>query len=240
MTDSRSQSPITDALDSHLEPPGSHAAQRAFIADTLDWCASLFGTTRARFIRPLATGGWCVYTRQHDTLALHQADEAEAAMAWNVGLSRQPLLVTRPRVSRLDGSGLRPIALTSYLGIPLVVQDRLVGVIECAGDVRPDIESALYTALPRLAEAGARLLYDPALQRQPAIALDTRVALNSAVWTSDSFALSPAELALLAQLSEPATIALAATAAGLEPDEALGLIEGLLGRGLLQALPPPS
>jgi GAF domain-containing protein len=215
------------------QPFSSQAAQRALIAETLDWCASHFGTARARFLRPLASGGWSVFTRQHDTLAQHDADEAEAAMAWNVGLSRQPLLVTRPRVSHLDGSGLRPIALTSYLGIPVVVQDRLVGVVECAGDVRSDIESALYTALPRLARFGSRLLYDPALQPRPAITPETIITANSEVWSSAPLTLTASELSLLMALDGTLSAATVAEAAGLDTDRALSLIETLLERGLV-------
>ncbi|HUH06543.1 MAG TPA: GAF domain-containing protein, partial [Egibacteraceae bacterium] len=143
----------TDAADAGPGvDPSSHVAhsREEFISETLDWCAELFRSQRARFVRPTESGGWIVYTRQNNVLSTHEADYAEAAMARAVGLGRHPLVVTRPRVTRPGTTDLRPISVSSYLGIPLISQDRLVGVIECAGEARPDIEAALQVALPRL------------------------------------------------------------------------------------------
>lgn len=208
--------------------------QEEFIAQTLNWCAELFGASRARFIRPLETGAWIVYTRQNGAVLTHMADQAEIAMAYTVGLSRQPLVVTRPRISKIDGSGLRPIALKSYLGIPIVCQDRLIGVIEFAGDVRPDMESALYSAAPRLANVGERLLFDPGLRRKRgALTPDTSVALSGGVWARGNIVISPEEITFLAAITSPMTLAAIATAAGLDSDRALNLADDLIERGLI-------
>lgn len=208
-------------------------AQRAYIAETLDWCAELFGTSRARFIRPLASGRWYVYTRQRDTLTTHTADFAEGAMAYAVGLGRQPLVVTRPRVSNPDGSNLRPIALTSYLGIPIVVQDRLVGVIECAGDVRPDVDVALFSAMPRLTQVGMRLLFDPSLQARPAASPESSLALTSEVWSATEITLTAEEMTFLAAVDADATVATVAVAVGIDLQDAVALAASLAQRGLI-------
>ena len=208
--------------------------QEEFIAQTLNWCAELFGASRARFIRPLETGAWIVYTRQNESVLTHLADQAEIAMAYTVGLSRQPLVVTRPRISKIDGSGLRPIALKSYLGIPIVCQDRLIGVVEFAGDVRPDMESALYSAAPRLANVGERLLFDPGLRRKRgALTPETRVTFSSGVWARGDIVISPEEFTFLAAINGPTTLAAIATTASLDPDHALTLADALIERGLI-------
>ncbi len=208
--------------------------QEEFIAQTLAWSAELFGAPRARFIRPLESGAWIVYTRQKDSILTHMADYAEIAMAYTVGLSKQPLVVTRPRIARIDGSGLRPIALKSYLGIPIVCQDRLIGVIEFAGDVRPDMDAALYSAAPRLANVGERLLFDPGLQRRRApIAPDTSVTLAGAVWARGDIVLNPEELLFLSVITGPTTVAAITSAANLDPDRAIAMANELIDRGLI-------
>jgi GAF domain-containing protein len=209
------------------------ATREEFIAETLAWCAEVFGVTRVRFVRPLEAGGWRVYTRQGESIVTHAADYAESAMAYTVGLGRQPLLVTRPRISRVDGSGLRPIALSSYLGIPIVVQDRLIGVIEFAGEVRPDMESALYTALPHLANAGARMLHDPKLTQRPEITLQSLLVLDAATWTTGDIVLTPEELAFLARVIGPTAVNDIAGATGIEPVRAVELAIELAQRGLV-------
>lgn len=224
-----------------LPPMDEHVAatQDEFIAETLAWCAEMFGTTRVRFIRPLETGGWRVYTRQRDAVITHPADYAEVAMAYTVGLGKQPLLVTRPRISRIDGSGLRPIALTSYLGIPIVVQDRLIGVIEFAGEVRSDTETALYMALPRLINAGARMLYDPKLTQRPEIALETVLSLDAAIWTTGDIALSPDDLRFLAQINGSRAVVDVADASGVSHERAVELASELALRGLVSVRTAP-
>jgi hypothetical protein len=208
--------------------------QEEFIAQTLNWCGDLFGASRARFIRPLESGRWIVYTRQNESMLTHLADQAEIAMAYTVGLSRQPLVVTRPRISRIDGSGLRPIALKSYLGIPIVCQDRLVGVVEFAGDVRPDMDAALYSAAARLAKVGERLLFDPGLQRRrDVITTETRVVLSSGIWARGNVTIRAGEMPFLAAITERPTIAEIAAATGITPDQAIALAGELIERGLI-------
>lgn len=209
------------------------AKQEAFIAETLDWCADLFRTSRARFIRPLDAGTWIVYTRQGDSVVTHAADYAEIAMAYTVGLGRNPLLVTRPRISRADGTALRPIALTSYLGIPVVCQDRLVGVVEFAGEVRSDFERALDDALPRLQTAGQRLLFDPVLNARIDVTPETFCTLDAFVWTVSSVSMSAEELAFASQIIGPTTVSDAAAAADLEVDVAVSIARRLAERGVL-------
>jgi GAF domain-containing protein len=210
------------------------AATRAeFIAATLTWCAGLFGVTRVRFVCQSDAGDWRVYTWQRETVVTHAADYAEIAMVYMVGLGRQPLLVGRPRISRSDGSGLRPIAITSYLGIPIVVQDRLVGVVELAGDVGTEVETTLHSAVPRLTNAGARLLYDPRLTLRPRITADSTLVLDAATWTTDEIRLTPEELSLLERVIGPTTITAIADAAGIAPSRAVELAVDLAQRGLV-------
>lgn len=209
------------------------AKQEAFISETLAWCAELFHTTRTRFIRPLDAGTWIVYTRQRDSVLTHAADHAEIAMAYTVGLGRQPLFVTRPRISRADGSGLRPIALTSYLGIPVICQDRLVGVIEFAGEIRSDFEIALDEALPKLQSAGQRLLFDPILNARIDVTPETFCTLDAFVWTASSVLLSGDELTFVSQIIGPTTVSDAAAAADMDSNLAVTIASGLAERGLL-------
>ncbi|HEX5166426.1 MAG TPA: GAF domain-containing protein [Thermomicrobiales bacterium] len=210
--------------------------EEEFIAQTLGWCAELFGASRARFIRPLESGNWVVYTRQQEreTVLTHLADQAEIAMAYTVGLSKQPLVVTRPRISHFDGSGLRPIALKSYLGIPIVCQDRLVGVVEFAGEVRPDMESALYSAAPRLANVGERLLFDPGLRRhRETLTAGSSVVLSGGVRSRGDILISAEELSFLAAINGPTTLATLASATGMAIDLAIKLAADLRERGLI-------
>jgi hypothetical protein len=206
-----------------------------FITQTLNWCAELFGATRARFIRPLESGAWIVYTRQKDAASIltHMADQAEVAMAYTVGLGRQPLVVNRPRIARIDGSGLRPIALKTYLGIPVVCQDRLVGVVEFAGDVRTDVEAALYSAMPRLASAGERLLFDPGLDRRSTITSETRITLAGAVWARGDIVITAEEMTFLSAVTGPKTVAAVASVTDLDSDRAIALATDLTERGLI-------
>lgn len=219
------------AFDEHAE------TQEQFIAQTLNWCADLFGASRARFIRPMESGAWLVYTRLKDTASIltHMADPAEVAMAYTVGLGRQPLVVNRPRIANLDGSGLRPIALKTYLGIPIVCQDRLVGVVEFAGDIRPDMESALYSSISRLANVGERLLFDPGLRHRTPIWSETTISLSGAVWARGDVVISAEELIFLSAVTGPMTVAAIASSAGIERGRASDLANDLAERGLVAA-----
>lgn len=212
-----------------------HAArtQEHFIAENLEWCSKQFHSNRARFVRPTDSGGWLVYTLQNGALSTHAADYAEAAMAHTVGLGRHPLLVSRPRISRVGATDLRPISVSSYLGIPLICQDRLAGVIECSGEARSDIEVALHAAMPRLERVGARLLYDPALHGLPAVDPDTICVLSSAIWTAGGVTLTGAELTFLAAIDGASTISAVATSVGLDTEAALTTAQTLIESGLL-------
>lgn len=228
--------------------PGLHGAQSAsraarlqdhFIAELLDWCADLFRSNRARFVRPTDTGSWVVYTRQNGSLSTHVADFAEAAMAHTVGLGRQPLIVSRPRVTRVGATDLRPISTGSYLGIPLICQDRLAGVIECAGDARPDIEFVLHSAMPRLDQSGARLLHDPALLARPVVTPESVCSLTSAFWTTNGVSLTPVDFALLSIIDGSTTLDDAATLLDLDLESACEIAQSLVETGLLAVTSSP-
>lgn len=207
--------------------------QEALISETLSWCCERFGTPRARLVRPVDGGRWIVYTRQRDTLITHAADYAEIAMAYTVGLGRQPLVVTKPRVSHADGSNLRPIALTGYLGIPMICQDRLIGVVELSGEIRPDMERALFSAIPHLQSTAERLIFDPSYTRRATITRDSTIALSSAIWTTIEITLTDEDMRLLSIIDGSITIADAARAAELDDDRAVELAVSLVERGLI-------
>lgn len=207
----------------------------SLISETLTWCCDLFGTTRARLVRPMDGGRWVVYTLQHDSLIMHAADYAEIAMAYTVGLGRQPLVVTKPRVAHADGTNLRPIALTGYLGIPMICQDRLIGVIELSSEIRPDIEMALSTAIPQLQATSERMVFDPHLHRHAQITRDSTIELNSAVWTAGTVTLAEDDMRFLSTIDGPTILTDAARLAGMDDDRAVELATSLAARGLVAA-----
>jgi GAF domain-containing protein len=212
----------------------------AFIERTLAWCCDIFRASRARFVRPLESGAWIVYTRQREALTTHEGDAAEIAMAYTVGLARHPLVAMRPRVSRPNGSEVRPIALHAYVGVPVICQDRLVGVIELAGDVQPDVESALTTARPRLDNFGERLLFDPELWHRPPLEADSACVLDGAARCRGAVTLSAEELRLVAAMSGPTTVADAAAAAELDTERAVAIANGLQTRGIIAGYGGPA
>jgi GAF domain-containing protein len=214
------------------------STQEGFIVETLAWCAEVFQARRVRFLRPRDAHGWTVYTRYGDSLSTHEADYAEAAMARTVGLGRQPLVVTRPRVSRPGTDNLRPISVSSYLGIPLICQDQLAGVIECAGGETSAVEAALRSALPHLDLAGQRLLFDPALRGVPEVTAGTQCVLGGGVRLGGTVTLSADELAFVSAIDGATTVAVAAAAASLTVDAARAMATSLIARGLLEVAGP--
>lgn len=210
------------------------------IAETLVWCAEQFASNRVRFVRPTSSGGWSVHTLRNGSVTTHEADYAEAAMAYTVSLGRHPLLVGWPRVGRVGTNELRPITVHSYLGIPLICQDRLAGVIESAGEARPELEMALLSALPRLEQIGERLLYDPSLVRRAAVDADSVCVLSSASWSNGAVTLTGAQLAFLAAIDGATTVAAAAAAAGIEIEAALAMTRSLIEQGLITTSTNPA
>ena len=184
----------------------SISAEIPLILETLRHCAAAFGTDRARFVRQLPGGEWTVHTLQHDAIISHSADRAEIAMAWTVGLSRFPMRVTRPRVTEPDGSGIRPIAVTSYLGIPILCCDQFVGVIELAGTVKGDLERTLDVLGVELTRFGYRLTHDPSIRAEPHIDLDVECRLDGGFWSPNELKLSDDEWTLLAVMGAPASL----------------------------------
>jgi hypothetical protein len=235
--------PFTVLDDYRLVDPGASAdvtpfpAQAAneaeLIAQTLAWCAGQFGVESARLVRPLPTGRWAVLTWRGDGLLHYAADFAEIAMAWNVGLSRAPLIVNRPRVAQRDGASVRPIASKTYVGVPLLCQDQLVGVLEIAGDLKGDLEQRLARALPHLTLVAQRIVHDPALRPRPSVPPTARCALDGAAAFGADIALAPAELRLARALRGAMSLASLAAALNLELETTARIASGLAARGLL-------
>lgn len=205
----------------------------SLIVDVLTHCASTLDTERARFIRRLAAGDWQVHSLQNGVLVTHQADHAEVAMAWMVGLSRFPIRVTRPRVTHPDGSGVRPIAVASYLGIPVLCQDEFVGVVELAGTIKGDLERVLDVLAPGLSRFGERLTYDPSLRAAQLIDLDVECALAGGFWAADRIRLTAPEWQVVHAIDKDSRLRDVLKATAFSENELIELIRGLLSRGLV-------
>lgn len=227
--------PFTQQPELKSNPaPALHETESDLIAATLAWAARRFGAQAARFLRPSANGGWRVITWMHDSISLHAADHAEIAMAWNVALGRQRLLVDRPRVSAPDGSGLRPIATRRYIGTPVICQDRILGIIEVAGDLRPDLETASLAAQPEFDRFALRLAFDPSLHPTPPLTLETSVQLSGGAWIDPHITLTPDDLRVVSPISGPTTLGTLTSASGLEPERVRDIVLALLRLGLLE------
>lgn len=205
------------------------------ILQTLSHCAATFGTERSRFVRHTEGGEWIVHTLQQHTIITHQADQAEIAMAWTVGLSRFPTRVTRPRVTFADGSGMRPIAVTSYFGIPILCQDHFVGVIELAGNVSGDLERTLDVLTVELTRFGDRLTHDPALRGEQHIDLDVACELDGGFWSPNEVSLSDDEWAVLSTMGAPVALSEIVPGVSLTEEQLLAVTQALIARGLVTA-----
>jgi hypothetical protein len=209
-----------------------------FIGQTLTWLAEQFGTRTARLLRPLPSGGWLVTTHRRDGTLTYPADDSEVAMAWMVALGRQPLTVTRPRVAQRDGSGMRPISAKTYLGLPVICQDELVGVIELAGDLQGDPDQLMHQAQPRIVNFARRLVHDPALDdEEPALSLTARVALDGGMWCLGEVELNADEVRFLAAVNGTTVLDLVREANDFSVDYTFALARALIKRGLLAVVP---
>lgn len=208
------------------------------IAEMLRRCLHLFDVHHARFVRPLDADAWLVHTRRGDTMLTHVADHAEIAMAWMVGLGRQPLLVNRPRVSATDGTHLRPISARRYLGIPVVCQDRLVGVLEWSGDLSPSIEGTLFASLAWLKDIAERLVFDPALDVRGSLTAETMCLPGQRILHGRSVDVQPDEWLLLLTLESGCTLAELSERLDTPLDALTPRAEALAQRGLLELVDP--
>jgi GAF domain-containing protein len=224
---------VADALTA--VPPANTEAE--LVAQTLAWCAALFGVESARMVRPLPAGRWAIVTWRRNGVLAYAADHAEVSMAWLVGLNRAPLVVNRPRVAQLDGGNMRPISTKTYVGLPLMCQDQLIGVIEVAGDLKIDIDSAVQRAQPRLALVAQRIVHDPLLRPAPLVMPETRCALDGGMAFGGDIVLTPDEQRFLSALRGVMSVAAASAAAGLEVRDALPIAAGLVARGLVAIEP---
>jgi hypothetical protein len=216
---------------------GSNSEQE-IVQATLAWAAEVFATPRARFVRRFPDGTWMVQSIAQGKLVSQPADRAEIAMAWTVGLSRHAVRVTRPRVTTFDGQGVRPIAVTKYLGIPIVCNDEFLGVIEVAGNVKPDVDLILPIAQLRLKVFGERLLHDPTLRFEPFVDADTICALNAGAFVSGEYAVSGCELAFLAVLDQPTRLGDLAYSLASSEAKVIAIARNLVGRGLISLRAP--
>ncbi len=208
-------------------------SETSIIMDVLDQCATAFGIERARFTRQLVGGAWTVHTLQHGMVTSHTADQAEIAMAWMVGLSRFPIRVTRPRVAQPDGSGIRPIAISNYLGIPVVCQNHFAGVIELAGSIQGDLERALDRLGETLDRFGYRLTYDPSIRAQQHIDMDVECGLSGGFWNPNRINLTDDEWSVLAVMGAPAPLRDLSGKLSLTSEQLVEVTRSLVARGLI-------
>jgi hypothetical protein len=220
------------------ERPFSAHEQR-LIAELLTWCGEAFETGRARFVRRLTDGRWTVHSLLRGALIAQPTDQADVAMAWLVGLSRQPLRAFRPRLTALDGQRIRPIAVTTYLGIPVICQDEFLGVVEMAGNIPADLDGILREAKARFAIFAERLVHDRSLRGEPAIDLNTEIELRGGLGNEALIEFSQEEWRLVSQVHGPSRLGDIASSADLPAEEALAVAHALYHRRLLAVCPAP-
>lgn len=211
-------------------------SESGLIATTLARCARRFGANAARFVRPAENGEWMVVTWMSESISVHPADAAEVAMAWMVALGRTRLLVARPRVSAIDAVSVRPISTRNYLGIPVLCRDRVLGVIEVAGELRSDVESAAAVAQSDIDRFALRLAYDHSLQPTSPIVEETVIDIGGGSWPEGEVTLAADELRFAATIAEPLTIAEVASSAELPIERALEIAEQLLRLGMIEVI----
>jgi hypothetical protein len=217
---------------------GTPASDQRFVAETLEWMAAQLGTKRTRFVRLLPSGIWIVQTVVQGKIVAQPADRAEIAMAWAVGLSREIYCASRPRVTTFDGSGIRPIAVTSYIAIPVLCQQGLSGVIEAAGELRPDAERVARAASGRLSEFATRLMFDPGLRAEPHVTLETECEISAGLGSSSFVSISDAEWAFVSSISGPMKLGELAARSGLSEEQVLDIARALVARGLITLRTP--
>jgi len=217
---------------------GTPASDQRYVAETLHWIAAELGTKRARFVRLLPSGIWIVQTVAQGKIVAQPADRAEIAMAWSVGLSRDIYSASRPRVMTLDGQGIRPIAVTTYIAIPVLCQQGLSGVIEAAGELKPGAERIARAATERLAEFATRLMFDPGLRSGPRITLDTECEIAAGLNSSSCTQLSAAEWEFIGTIMDTKTVGEIVDELGWEEAQVIEVVRELVARGMITVRTP--
>lgn len=211
-----------------------HDQGMALVLDVLRQCAATFGIPRVRFLRQNPAGDWIVHTMQQDTLITHTADYAESAMGWMVALSRFPLRVTRPRITSPGGEHVRPIAVTNYLGIPVLCSDQVVGVIELAGKIDGDPSHQVEAVSGIIADLGRRLMHDPEMQPCPVtLGPDTRCSLAGGKWGDVDIDLSPDVWTIASTISPGEQIAAIASRLDWPEETVISTVSELVAMGLI-------
>ena len=212
---------------------GTPATDQRAVTDMLVWLSDELGTNRARFIRLLPTGVWIVQSLSQGKIVAQPADRAEIAMAWSVALSDEIYSATRPRVTTFDGDGVRPIAVTAYLAIPVVTRDGLAGVIEAAGELKAGAERIAKAVRERLATIASQLMFDPAMRTPPHISMTTECDIAATFSSAKSVSLSDREWDFVYALIEPKTLGAVAESMNLSEDQAIEMATSLVARGLI-------
>lgn len=217
---------------------GTPASDQRYVAETLEWIAGELGTKRARFVRLLPTGVWIVQTVVQGKIVAQPADRAEIAMAWSVGLSRDIYSASRPRVMTFDGGGIRPIAVTTYIAIPVLCQQGIAGVIEAAGDLKPGAERIARGASERLADFATRLMFDPGLRSEPRITMDTECDITAGLSSNNFTHLSAAEWEFVGILVSPKKLGDISEELDWSEQKVINMARELVARGVITLRTP--
>lgn len=217
---------------------GTPASDQRYVSETLEWFASELGTKRARFVRLLPTGVWIVQTVVQGKIVAQPADRAEIAMAWSVGLSRDIYSASRPRVMTFDGGGIRPIAVTTYIAIPVLCQQGLAGVIEAAGELKPGAERIARAANERLADFATRLMFDPGLRSEPRITMDTECDITAGLSSNNFTHLSAAEWEFVGILVSPKKLGDISEELDWSEQKVINMARELVARGVITLRTP--
>lgn len=217
---------------------GIPAPEQRLIAETLAWIAELLGAARPRLVRRLPNGIWVVQSLAQDKIVAQAADRAEIAMAWMIGLSGGAYQASRPRVTTPEGDGVRPIAVTSYVGIPISCRNEFLGVIEAAGKLRPDLDRALLEARPRLQHLAARMAFDPSVRAAPHVSLDTECDVGGGYGAGGRIEISKGEWDFIECLVRPMKLADLTVLLDRPDFEVLQMAEALSARGLVALRSP--
>ena len=217
---------------------GTPASDQRYVAETLEWIAGELGTKRARFVRLLPTGVWIVQTVVQGKIVAQPADRAEIAMAWSVGLSRDIYSASRPRVMTFDGGGIRPIAVTTYIAIPVLCQQGLAGVIEAAGELKPGAERIARAASERLADFATRLMFDPGLRSEPRITMDTECDITAGLSSNNFTHLSAAEWEFVGILVSPKKLGDISEELDWSEQKVINMARELVARGVITLRTP--
>ncbi len=221
-----------------LDRWGTPASDQRYVVETLEWMAKELGTKRARFVRLLPSGIWIVQTVVQGKIVAQPADRAEIAMAWAVSLSRDVYSASRPRIMTIDGGGIRPIAVTTYIAIPVLCQQGLAGIIEAAGALKPGAERIARAAKDRIAEFATRLIFDPGLRSEPRITLETECDIAAGLNSSSCTQLSSREWEFIGTIMEAKKLTEIVDELGWTEQQAIKIAKNLVARGMITVRTP--